>query len=256
MNRILEKFKKGEPSIGSFTHMKSTVAVECIGMGGMDYVIIDMEHGATGVDFMATAVTAADAAGVTPLVRINAITREAVLQPLDVGAKGIVVPAVETVEEVQQLVQYAKFAPLGKRGFCPTRDGGWGFSDLALQGADAYMTDCNSQTLLLPQCETAGCLEHIEEITAIDGVDGILVGPLDLSISLGCPMQLDHPQMVAALERIQAACKKNGKISVIFCGDAQTARARISAGYDSVAVSVDTLLCIQTYRTMGGEIKA
>ena len=195
MNPIQEKFQRGELSVGTFTQLSSPVAVECLGRTGLDYVLIDTEHCAVGVEFLTAAITAADAAGITPLVRINEISRSAVLQPLDYGAQGLIVPAVETVEQVEQLVRYAKFPPLGNRGYCPTRDGGWGFDAESLQGTEAYFARCNRETLLLPQCETRGCLEHIDEITAMEGVDGIFVGPFDLSIALGIPMQFDDPSM-------------------------------------------------------------
>lgn len=254
MNRILEKAGCCQPSVGTFTHLKSTAAIESMSYTGLDYVIIDTEHCGADMDFVSAAITAADAAGVTPVVRVNEIARAAVLRPLDLGAKGIIVPAVETVEQVRQLVRYAKFPPLGNRGFCPTRDGGWGFAENAAAGAEAYMEDCNRQTLLIPQCETAGCLAHIEEIAAMDGVDGIFVGPLDLSIALGCPMQLDAPQMTEAIGRILAACKQAGKLSFIFCGGAKDAKARLSTGFDSVTCSLDTLMYIQACRSMVEEI--
>lgn len=88
MNPIQEKFKKGELSVGTFTQLGSPIAVECLGRTGLDYVLIDTEHCAVGVEFLTAAITAADAAGITPLVRINEISRSAVLQPLDYGAPG------------------------------------------------------------------------------------------------------------------------------------------------------------------------
>lgn len=256
MNVILEKFQNHKPSIGTFTQLKSTLAIESMAYTGLDYVIIDTEHCPADIDFVLAAISAADNAGIAPLVRINEISRSAVLRPLDAGAKGLIVPAVETPEQVRQLIQYAKFQPLGNRGFCPTRDGGWGFAENSVHGAAAYMEDCNTQTLLIPQCETAGCLAHIEEITAMDGVDGIFVGPLDLSIALGCPMQLDAPQMTDALRRIRAACQQAGKPSFIFCGDAQIARANLAAGFDSVAAGLDLLICLNGYRSLVADILA
>lgn len=250
MNRIQEKFQKHELSIGTFTHLNSLPAVECLGQTGLDYVILDTEHSAADMGFLSTAITAADASGVTPLVRINEITRTSVLRPLDAGAQGLIVPAVETVEQAERLVRYAKFPPLGNRGYCPTRDGGWGFDAETTQGVDVYMDRCNRQTLLLPQCETVGCLEHIEEIAAISGVDGIFIGPFDLSIALGYPMQFDAPVMKDALECILAACRKYGKMSFIFCGDVQTAKLRAAEGYDSVTTGLDIAALVGAYRTM------
>ena len=96
MNRIREKFLNHELSVGTFTQLTSTVAVEALGRTGLDYVLIDTEHSAVGIEFLSSAITAADAAGIVPLVRINDIARSKVLQPLDYGAQGLIVPAVET----------------------------------------------------------------------------------------------------------------------------------------------------------------
>ena len=171
------------------------------------------------------------------------------LRLLDVGAQGVVVPCVETVDEVRELIQYAKFAPLGNRGFCPTRDGGWGHASHAAS-IPAYMETCNHETLLLPQCETVGCLEHIEEITAMDGVDGIFVGPFDLSIALGRPGEFDAPEVHDAILRVQAACKRNGKLSMIFTGGPEASRQRFAEGYDSATMGMDSLFYVEMYKNM------
>lgn len=255
MNAIQEKFMRGEATIGTFTHLKSAVAIECMGQAGLDYVVIDTEHAPAGVEFVAQAITAADAAGIVPMVRINEISRSAVLQPLDLGAKALIVPAVETPEQVRQLIQYAKFAPLGNRGCCPTRDGGWGFAFNAANGYPAYMANSNRDTMLIPQCETLGCLEHIDEIAAMDGIDGIFVGPLDLSIAMGIPAQLDAPEMDAAFQKILAACKKNNKPVFVFSVDPVTAGQLLVKGFNSITFSLDALMLIQTYRSTIDAVK-
>ena len=255
MNRIREKFLNHELSVGIFTQLTSTVAVEALGRTGLDYVLIDTEHSAVGIEFLSSAITAADAAGIVPLVRINDIARSKVLQPLDYGAQGLIVPAVETVEQVRRLVEYAKFPPVGNRGFCPTRDGGYGYDEVSMQGTDVYFAHANQETLLIPQCETVGCLDHIEEITAMDGVDGIFVGPFDLSIALGRPMAFDCDEMRAALDRILNACHKNNKMAFIFCGDAQAAKARAAQGFDSVTAGLDIMALVDSYRAMVQDIR-
>ena len=255
MNRIREKFLNHELAVGTFTQLTSTVAVEALGRTGLDYVLIDTEHSAVGIEFLSSAITAADAAGIVPLVRINDIARSKVLQPLDYGAQGLIVPAVETVEQVRRLVEYAKFPPVGNRGFCPTRDGGYGYDEVSMQGTDVYFAHANQETLLIPQCETVGCLEHIEEITAMDGVDGIFVGPFDLSIALGRPMAFDCDEMRAALDRILNACHKNNKMAFIFCGDAQAAKARAAQGFDSVTAGLDIMALVDSYRAMVQDIR-
>ena len=94
-----------------------------------------------------------------------------------------------TVEQVQEIVDYAKYFPVGKRGFCPSRKDGWGFDDMAQQSVPDQMAYWNEQVLVIPQCETVGALENIETIVNMEGVDGIFIGPFDLSISMGIPGQ-------------------------------------------------------------------
>ena len=247
-NRLADKKAQGIPSYGTFTQLKSAAAVENIACAPFDFVVIDTEHQTFGTDLMASAVASAQGAGLMPLVRICEISRRAVLHPLDAGAAGLIVPAVKTAEEVRQLVTYAKFAPLGNRGYQPTRDCRWGSSPSFTPVS--YMEEANRKTLLIPQCETRECLEHIEEIASIEGVDGIFIGPLDLSIALGCPLQLDSPVMAHAIERILKACRDNGKMSMIFAGDAAAARKLIEQGVDSVAVGADIFLLIHAYQEL------
>ena len=242
-------------SLGTFSAIGSPLAVESLRYTGLDYVIVDTEHSPAGIESAAAQIAAAQGAGLTALARANEISRTAVLRLLDVGAQGVVVPCVETVEEVRELVRYAKYAPLGNRGFCPTRDGGYGYDEISMQGTEAYFAHANRETLLIPQCETVGCLEHIEEITAMDGVDGIFVGPFDLSIALGRPMAFDCDEMRAALDRILNACHKNNKMAFIFCGDAQAAKTRAAQGFDSVTAGLDIMALVDSYRAMVQDIR-
>ena len=252
-NIVLKKFREGRPSLGTFTDLNSPLAVQSLGYTALDYVLVDTEHAPVGIESAAAQIMAAQGVGLTALARANEISRPAILRLLDVGAQGIVVPCVETVDQVRQLIEYAKFAPLGNRGFCPTRDGGWGYAPHADSIPD-YMEQCNQETLLLPQCETVGCLEHIEEITAMDGVDGIFVGPFDLSIALGHPGEFDAPVVHDAILRVQDACKRHGKLSMIFTGDVATTRQRFAEGYDSVTMGMDTLFFAEMYKKMADEV--
>jgi 4-hydroxy-2-oxoheptanedioate aldolase len=245
-NRVLKKFKTGEKTIGTFSHIDSSTVMEGLFYSGLDYVIIDTEHGPLLQEGAYKLIGAAMNSGLTPFVRIHEISRSAVLKNLDAGAMGLVVPCVETVEQVKKLVEYAKFAPIGKRGFCPTRDGGWGFEDHAKVMFE-YMNTCNRETLLLPQCETVGCLNHIEEIAGMEGVDGIFVGPYDLSIDMGMPGEFENTEFKEALKRILTACKNANKLSVIFAGNEETAKKHLEDGFDSVVIGVDVPVLINSY---------
>lgn len=246
-NRVLDKFRDGQPVIGTIMHLKSVTAVEALGASGLDYVMLDMEHCPMDISEVHTCVVAANAAEITPFVRINELTRSAVLRALDIGAMGVLVPGVESVEQVCDLIQHAKFQPLGNRGYCMTRDGSWGYDESYDNGLPGYMRRCNADTMLIPQCETLGCLEHIEEITALDGVDGILIGPYDLSIAMGIDGQFQHPNFTAAVARILKACKANGKMSIIFAGNETDMKQRLAEGFDNVMVGLDVLSLISHY---------
>lgn len=254
-NRVLQKFRDGTPSLGTIAHLKSTAAVECLGVTGLDYVVLDMEHSTMDCSQIYDCISAAEAGQITPLVRLPEADRGMMLRVLDAGAKGVIVPNIETVEQVRALVDYSKFKPVGKRGYCMTRDGRWGYSEDYTDGMASYMKTCNRETLLLPQCETEGCLAHIEEITAIDGVDGILVGPFDLSIAMGLDGRFDHPDFRQAVDRILAACKKNRKLAMVFAAKEPDVTLRTQQGFDSVLYGLDILTVIEHYRGVVSRLK-
>ena len=247
MNRFLEKYRRGEKSLGTFTHLLSAPAVEALARAGMDYVIIDIEHSPIGAEHAAELVGIADGAGLAPFVRVDEISRSPVLKMLDVGAAGLIVPQLETVEQAKQLVSWAKFAPTGNRGYCPSRDGGWGYDANYSGGMEGYMDWANRNTLLIPQCETAGCLEHIEEICALDGIDGIFIGPYDLSIALGIPGRFSDERHINAVGHVLEVCRRHGKLAVMFCGDTAAARGYLAQGFDSVTLSLDVAVLAEAF---------
>ena len=238
-NAILEKFRRGEPSLGIISHLLSAPAIEVLAYTGMDYVLIDLEHSPIGAEHAARLVGVAQGAGLAPLVRVDGIERSPILKMLDAGAAGLVVPQLETEEQARKLVSYAKFPPLGNRGYCPTRDGGWGSGSCYERGMDGYMAEANASTLLIPQCETAGCLEHIEEIAAVEGVDGIFIGPFDLSIALGIPGQFGDPLLTEGIERVRRACAAAGKLCIMYAGSGEAAKRYFDQGFPSVAAGLD-----------------
>ena len=166
---------------------------------------------------------------------------------LDLGARGLIVPNITTVKEVEELVSSAKFPPLGKRGYYPNRTSGWGVDPWA-QDIGTYMEMCNRRCKLVPQCETQECLDQIEEITAVPGVDGIFVGLFDLSITLGVPMDFESPVLTRALDRILLACKNNGKGSMMFTTDPGSVAHWLHKGFDSVTCGLDTSFLMQGYQ--------
>lgn len=247
-NQLKEKLKNHQQPIGTFFELGSASVAEALGQTGLDFIIIDNEHGPFEAESTTDFVRGALLGSVTPLARVRETSRPAVLKLLDIGAQGLIVPDVHTVEQVQELVNYAKYAPVGKRGFCPSRKDGWGFAYPATESISVNMAVNNAETLLIPQCETVGCLENIETITAMEGVDGIFIGPFDLSISMGIPGQFHLPQFQEALKRILKACHDNGKFCIYFTMGADAIAEGFQQGFDAMTYSLDASVLVQAYR--------
>lgn len=253
-NILKEKLDRGEKALGTFFEVGSEAAIEGLGYTGLDYIIIDTEHGPFGVESTMNFIRAAELKGLTPLVRVMDVSRPSVLKNLDIGAMGLVVPCIETVEEASKLVEWAKYYPVGKRGFFYARKAGYGYEEFS-KNVQGYFDICNRETLLLPQCETKGCLDNIEKIAALEGVDGIFIGPYDLSIGLGIPAQFNEPIFIDAIARILKACKDNNKLSFIFTGDPAKANQYFKQGFDSVTVNTDMAFYMAGIKAMVDGIK-
>ena len=254
INKIKQMAEQGQKALGTMFVLGGTMTVECLGIAGLDFLVVDTEHGPYDVESALAAVLAAERRGITPFVRIKEITRPAVLKMLDIGAKGLIVPCVQTKEEAERLVEYAKFSPLGRRGFAFTLAGDFGYADFA-RDAQTYFDVSNNRTLLIPQCETKGCLDNIEEIASMEGVDGIFIGPYDLSVALGKPAQMDNPDLIGAIRHILGVCKANDKISIIFTGNPAAVKPFFDQGFDCVACGVDAVFLIEAYRSLIAQVK-
>lgn len=254
INNLKLKIENGEKALGTFLELGSELAIECLGYTGLDFFIIDQEHGPFDIGETVGFLRAAETSEITPLVRVKDITRPSILKNLDIGAKGLIVPNVESVEEVKMLLEWAKYYPVGRRGYFMARPSGYGNKEYA-KDMNNYFKVSNRESLLIPQCETLGALNNIEEITALEGVDGIFIGPFDLSIAMGIPAQFTEPKFKAALNRILKACKDNNKFCFIFTGDQKMAQEYIDTGYDAVAIGMDASFYIKAFKDLVGNFK-
>ena len=248
-NKTKLKLQNGGKAVGTFFELGGSSAVECLGIAGMDFLIIDSEHGPFDVESTMEFIRTAKLRGITSFVRIKEISRSAILKMLDIGAEALVIPCIETVEEVRKIVEYGKYFPVGKRGFFYGRYAGYGYEKFA-GNIDGYFKFCNDNTMLIPQCETKGCLEKIEDIVTIEGVDGIFIGPYDLSIGLGKPGDFGNPEFKEAIEKILLACKKSEKFAFIYTGTPEYGNKYLKDGFDGVAISFDASVYIEAYKSI------
>ncbi len=177
---------------------RSTEIPRAFAAAGFDYVFIDMEHGGFDFETVQDMIDAASRAGITPIVRVGELLYSLVSRILDIGAQGIVLPRVEDPALLAEALAWMKYPPDGKRGFGilpPYID----YEPLPMREVIAHL---NRNTLSIVQFETVPALERADELLSIDGLNIAMVGPADLSIALGVPGELDHPRMIAAIDRL------------------------------------------------------
>lgn len=193
---------------------------------GFDFFIIDCEHGAFTTREVADLISVARAICLPGLVRIPELRREHVLKCMELGAAGLLLPNTETAEQARQLVDYAKYAPMGHRGVSLSRP----HTDFLKQDGAAYMQAANRDTVLLCQIESQKGVSNIDGIMAVDGVDGALIGPNDMSQDFGILGQYDHPLMQAAFRQVIDAAARHGKVSGAHFGGAAPLKPWLSQG--------------------------
>ncbi len=232
-NRLREKIDAGEPVLGAWLALPDTHSAELMSRLGFDWATIDMQHGLVDYQRAAAMLQAMTASDTTPIVRVPWNEPGIIGKMLDVGAHGIIIPMVNTRAEAEAAAAACRYPPLGRRSFGPFRAG-------MLYGG-TYLADANEQVLCMPMIETRQALDNLDEILSVPGVDGIYVGPSDLSVSLGLSPAPDHDDEVftSAIDRILAGCERHG----VFAGVAGTvvqAPKRIRQGFRFVEVARDS----------------
>jgi len=192
---------------------------------GVEFLIIDLEHSGYGAERLKWLLPITRSAGVVPIVRIPAMRHEAISLPLDLGAAGVMAPMVESASQAGQLVDGALYPPRGRRGF------GVVHPEDREPSVEATLASANEEILVLAQIESAAGVEAVEEIAAVEGVDGLFIGAFDLSIDLGAPAAFDNPEFVRAVDAVCAACRKHDKAAGIICSDPKSARGLIEQGF-------------------------
>lgn len=254
-NLLKEKIANGENTIGVFQVLGDASIAEIIGYAGFDYVLIDTEHGPYDVQEAQEYVRATKLAGTTPLVRVKDRSRNSILKMLDIGAMGLVIPHLHEIDEIKRVVEYGKYYPIGERGFGATSGNTFLTADYTKQGIDELFRVHNEESLIIPQCETKESLENIEEIVKIDGVDGIFIGPYDLSVSLDIPGQTESPQIRDAVKRVVEACKAEGKFTIIYTSKVEGIQKNYDLGVDSVTYSSDASILSETLTSIIEKVK-
>lgn len=238
-NPLKEKLARGERAFGSMVFEFASPGLPAIAKAaGADYLLYDMEHSGLTLDQIKGQIAAARGLDLPVLVRPAAKQYHLASLLLDQGAMGLMFPMVETAEEAKELVSWTRYPPRGVRGAAF----GIAHDDYAAGDVEEKIAVAEERTLILVLIESAKGLENVEEILAVDGIDAVHIGHFDLSLSLGYPGAIGHPEVSAGIDRVAAAARAAGKPAACMAPDAETGRAWIARGYSMVSVSADLWL--------------
>ena len=224
----------GETLLGAWASLGSPGSAELLGRSGLDWVVVDMEHGNTTEPELLAHLTAIEVSGSIALVRPQSGERLRMGRALDMGAAGVVIPRLDTIEQVREAVTFLHYPPTGQRGVA-----------LLTRGArlgtvnHAGVAALNDDIVGIVQIESPAALAAADEFAATDGVDVLFVGPADLSHSLGIPGQFSNPVYQDALHRVVAACRAHGKAAGILLYDHASFKPHLDLGYTFVGIGAD-----------------
>lgn len=241
--RLRRRLLDGDSVIGTFIGLGVASSAEAAASAGLDFVLLDLEHGAGGEEQIGPTVLAAAAYGASTVVRVETDERIRIGRALDAGASGIMLPRQEGATQVEAAIRHLFVPPRGDRGVAGyTRAGRWGQDGAALDRAV-------EETLGVVQIETLGALADVDRIAATDGVDVLFIGPSDLSRALGVPGRLDSPEFQDAVAAVLAAAAAHGRSAGILAGTPEAARRYLDQGFRFLVLGSDSSLLAATLRS-------
>ena len=231
-NPLRSRIEGSEQLLGGWCTLPTSFAAELVASSGVDYAVIDLQHGLTGYSDLVSMLQAISLAGAVPLVRIPFGDYGMAQRALDAGAMGVVFPMVNTPELARTAVDCCRYPPLGERSFGPIR------SKFNLGTDPAWV---NSQILCLVQIETRQSMSSLDSILAVEGVDGVYVGPADLALSHGLAVGKPSSELDGLLRRIYEACVGHGKIPAIHTTSGADCLEKIALGYRMCSIGSDSV---------------
>jgi 4-hydroxy-2-oxoheptanedioate aldolase len=259
-NKLKQLWSDGKPTINGWCSIGNAFTAEIMAAQGYDSVTVDVQHGALDYSSLLPMLQAMRASGVVPMARVPWLEPGIIMKALDAGAYGIVCPMVNDAGQAAEFVSYMRYPPLGQRSFGPTRVS-------VAAGAD-YGAKANDEMLAFAMIETKEGMANLAAIAATPGLDGLYVGPADLTLGLAqgrLPAGFDReePEMIGALKEILAACKANNIRAALHCGTPEYAARAIEWGFNMTTVSGDSRLLasaagasVAKFRQLIGQISA
>ena len=232
---LKQKLKNNELTIGSWIMMGNPMSVEVMALAGFEWLVIDLEHTSINMETAQALITTIQAQDIKALVRVSKNEEVIIKKVLDMGADGIIVPMVSSKEDALQAVEYAKYPPMGKRGVGLYRASGYGTK------FEEYKKWVDEELVIIAQIEHIDAVKNIDEILAVEGIDGTIIGPYDLSGSMGYPGEFEREDVKDAVTTVLDACKKKNIPSGfhVVDTDPQKLNEKIEQGCTFLAYGID-----------------
>ena len=239
-NKTKQKLSQNIPVYGVISTSDDPQIAELFGISGFDYYMLDAEHGLIDPAQAVNVIRACERTNITPLVRIGPKDPKLVLQYLDAGMLGVMMPGLESVDEVKMLVDAVKYQPIGKRGMGISRASAY----TAYSGTSApeYIKFSNENTMVIIQFEDEKLLPQFPAMCAVDGVDACIIGPRDLSLNMGFPDGPNHPEVQDVIDQAIAIMKKNNISAGITAGTRADAAKQVARGANMLLAASQSLI--------------
>ncbi len=242
----------GEPTIGAWVNLGSLTSAELVARAGLDWVVLDLEHGMGSEADIHAQLLAVQGTPTTALVRVASVERLRIGRALDLGADGLVLPRVDAVADATDALRWMRFPPAGIRGVALLNRGNGYFE----RGHAEVAAIVNPRLVGVFQVESLEAVAASDELAAIEGVDVLFVGPTDLSHSMGIPGRLGEPAFTEALDRVVAACRAHGKSAGILLSDASFVPAYRERGFTFLGIGSDTGWVVNSARAQTAAARA
>ena len=248
---LKRRLQAGETVIGPFVIIPSVPLVDTLGYSGMDFCIIDTEHGPISQESATDLVIAAQGVGVAPIIRVGDNDERLILRALDIGSEGVQVPQINEIRDAEAVVHAAKYAPIGERGLSIFTRAGSYFKD----GGGDHTNRQNDETMTVVHIEGKKGLDNLESIMTVDGIDVLFLGPYDISQSLGVPGDVRNPIVESALREATAKARAQGRAVGSYAKDVEMGKWLIDLGIQYISINVDATIYMQACEAIATELK-
>ena len=251
LGNLKKRLQAGEVVVGPFVIVPSVSLMDALGYSGMDFCIIDTEHGPVSAETATDLVIAAQGTGIAPIIRVGDNDERLILRSLDIGAEGVQVPQINSIDDANKVVRSAKYAPIGERGLSIFTRAGNYFADDGAGHTDRQ----NAETSVVVHIEGKRGLDNLDEIMTVDGIDVLFLGPYDISQSLGVPGEVRSPQVEAALSAASAKARAAGRAVGSYAKDVEMGKWLIGIGVQYLAINVDAIIYAQACEQIAKALK-